>query len=188
MRKLDDSSKLLRKNIARVGSFFVLGVVFFSVVLFGSLIALGISFYSVSGDSMNPTFEDKDTLVIRQADEIEVNHIIFFNKPSSWDRYVDTGDIYVKRVIAKPYDILDYNADSRELSVNGDVVYSLPDSYECKAESYQNTLTLEQVFVMGDNHENSLDSLRILCDGSEPDSSYVPKMSMKNYGEVIYKF
>lgn len=125
------------------------------------VVVLGISFFVkpiiVKGESMVPTLENKDYLIInRQAynfGEPERGDIIVFPHEES------TGEdrLYIKRVVALPGDHLVikdgsvYRNGSKLIEsyipngarTDGDIDYVIPEG---------------EIFVMGDNRENSADS------------------------------
>ena len=74
--------------------------------------------------------------------------------------------------------------------MNDEEVFNVKDNgYECSSapKDYSYELSNKEIFVMGDNHSNSLDSRRIFCDGDVEDA-FVPVQSVRNYGEVIFEF
>ena len=115
--------------------------------------------YIVSGDSMVPTFENGDYLIVDQIsyrfNEPERGDVIIFRYPN------DPKKFFIKRIIALPHETLEIK--------NGHVAVkneATPDGFEL-AEPYNKsffndtitkTLGDEEYFVMGDNRAQSLDS------------------------------
>lgn len=184
----DLATKDLKKRVKKTGIIIFIGILILSGAVLFTLINKGISLYAVSGSSMEPTFSDKDSLVVSQQKNVESEQIVFFNKPSKWNSYADNDITLVKRIQAVPGDTLEF--DGVNFIVNGNKIYNIEDNdYECDAgeKGYKHTLTNKEIFVTGDNAHNSLDSRRIFCDGDTEDI-FVPYQSIKNYGEVVFKF
>lgn len=189
MNNTDDlATRNLKKRAAKIGFVLLIVVLVLAGAVFTALIRNGVSLYAISGDSMEPTFSHKDSVVLQQAKSVEKDHIIFFEQPKSWNTYVSVDHLLVKRIVAVPGDVLEY--DGNVFTVNGDEVFNVSESeYECSMgdDEYSHTLTNKEIFVMGDNYTNSLDSRRVFCDGDAEDM-YVPVRSVSNYGEVVFKF
>lgn len=66
--------------------------------------------YSVSGDSMYPTFTDDDKVIVNKMSTLHNGDVIVFHTGSTQD--------YVKRIIGKPGDKVEYRDDV--LYVNGE--------------------------------------------------------------------
>lgn len=140
----------------------VIGVVF--IFIFRSFIMTN---YSVSGQSMEPTLQNLDKVVVSKISytmgDIERMDILVF--------HADEEEDYVKRVIGLPGDIIVYDND--QLMINDKVI---DEPYLQSFEEYQNPnerltedFTLETItgsvrvppdsyFVLGDNRRQSLDS------------------------------
>jgi len=119
-----------------------------ALVLFAGVFAVGL----VSGDSMHPSFQNRD--------------IILFARPGGRGRHdavilqADSTRIhkYVKRVVGMPGDTV--NIDENGVSINGEL---LEEPYaagftQSGALHYPITLGQGEYFVLGDNRENSRDS------------------------------
>lgn len=123
----------------------------------------------VDGESMMPTLQDHERIVLTKfgtsIDSIDRFDIVVFHATEDKD--------YIKRVIGLPGDHIEYRDDT--LYIN-DKKYDEPylDEYkeQMAGEPLTGSFTLEeitggmtvpenQVFVMGDNRQNSLDSREI---------------------------
>lgn len=117
----------------------------------------------VSGESMSPTFHDKDRVLLSKTSKIQRFDMIVFDAP-------DADEYYIKRVIGLPGDIVEVKNDV--LYINGQ---EIPEPYleENQKEVYFDKLTgdftLKELtgevkvpegsfFVMGDNRLRSKDS------------------------------
>lgn len=132
---------------------------------------------TVQGESMEPTFQDENRVILSKISDIQHFDMIVFNAPDSNERYV-------KRVIGLPGDRIEVKDDV--LYINGKV-YEEPYLEKSKEENlldtFTNDFTLDStvpensLFVMGDNRLVSKDS-RIF--GCIPDDSVI--------GEVKFRF
>jgi signal peptidase I len=124
----------------------------------------------VDGDSMMPTLEDGDRMIVNKIGykigEPDRFDIVVFHAPEGKD--------YIKRVIGLPGDTIEYKDD--QLYINGEA-YEEPYLDEYKSEITEGTLTQDftlqdvepnmetipegYVFVMGDNRRYSKDSRHI---------------------------
>lgn len=188
MSKNDD---LATKDLKKIIKIIIIIVVIAVLVLCTSVILImnifRISLFSISGDSMEPTFKDRNSVIIKQDKSVAHDQIVFFKKPSSWSDYAH-DDTLVKRVIAVPGDVLSY--DGKDFKVNNETVYNISkDNYECGQgdKNYSHVLTDKELFVMGDNALHSLDSRRIFCDGEEK-NMYIPYRDVIDHGHVLFKF
>ena len=117
----------------------------------------------VDGESMNPTLQNKDRMVVTKIGEPKRFDIVVFHSPD--------GEDYIKRVIGLPGDRVEYKNDV--LYVNGksyDEPYlkiykerisqgSLTDSFTLKETAVgSETVPKGHLFVLGDNRRDSKDS------------------------------
>jgi signal peptidase I len=117
----------------------------------------------VHGESMEPTFQDQDRLIISKTSEIERFDMIVFDAP-------DADEQYVKRVIGLPGDSVEVKDDI--LYINGKAMeepYLEKNKENTLLDKLTGDFTLEEMtgevkvpkgslFVMGDNRLYSKDS------------------------------
>jgi signal peptidase I len=118
---------------------------------------------TVNGDSMYPTFENRDRIIVNRMSEIERFDMVVFDAP-------DADELYIKRVIGLPGDSIEVKHDV--LYINGKEVEEPYLEYNKKESEFDfltNDFTLEEttgetvipeemLFVMGDNRLYSKDS------------------------------
>lgn len=118
-----------------------------------------ISPFVVDGESMHPTFENLDYLIV---DEI----IYAFKEPARGDvvvfRYPGNNSIfYIKRIIGLPGETVSINRGVATITtINGDTL-TLDEPYIVNEDAtYTKDVSLneKEYFVMGDNRPNSSDS------------------------------
>lgn len=116
--------------------------------------------FYVKGQSMEPSFEERDYLII---DELSYR----FREPQRGDvvvfHYQPTNDYFLKRIIGLPGERL--KIDGNKVVVYNDAHPQgkvLPEAYltEPTTGSINITLGQDQYFVMGDNRDASFDSRR----------------------------
>lgn len=111
----------------------------------------------VDGDSMYPTLENKDQLIISHLfyDEPKQGDIVVFTKKEFMSEPV------IKRIIALEGQTINIDFVTHEITVDGRV---LEEPYICEPTSLREGMIFPQVvpegcvFVMGDNRNNSTDS------------------------------
>ena len=186
---MEKAKKSLAKRLGKIVGLVAFGAALLGLVVVFFLTTSRISFFSVSGDSMAPTLNNRDSVVLRQGEELQKDQLVFFSLPATWtyDQLSGSEDVLVKRVAAVPGDELSYNG--REFKVNGEVVYSVEQGgYACGAglQGYSHVLEEDEIFVLGDNALASLDSRRVFCDGKQ---NFLLKRSLViDYGTVAFQF
>lgn len=120
----------------------------------------------VVGQSMQPTYENQDRLIISKIGQIKHFDTIVFHSP------IENED-YIKRVIGLPDDTIEIQDDT--LYINGQK-YEEPYLQKKKSELLPNQKLTENIkikvpkkhiFVLGDNRKNSMDSRQIGCISEE---------------------
>lgn len=116
----------------------------------------------VSGQSMEPTFESNNRVVISKIHKLDHFDLVVFHAPNS-------KEDYIKRVIGLPGDTVVMKDD--RLFINGKE-YDEPYIQENKdklfkdqklTQDFEVTVPEGQLFVLGDNRRNSTDSRAIGC-------------------------
>src|SRR5690625_3079169 len=141
-------------------------VISFALVLAFALRGAIFANYSVVGESMQPTLNDGNLLIVNKIiydlQETERFDVVVF--------HANEQDDYVKRIIGTPGDEIEYRDD--KLYVNGEYVDEpFLESYKLASSSvpFTEDFTLEKLtgetkvpdgklFVLGDNRQDSLDS------------------------------
>lgn len=111
---------------------------------------------AVTGQSMEPTFNHKDKLVVSKLSDTDRFDIVVFDAP-------DKDEKYIKRVIGLPGDRVEMK--DNQLSVNGES-YDEPylkdnentDDFTLEELTGEETVPEDSLFVLGDNRSNSKDS------------------------------
>lgn len=139
----------------------------FSIFLFVFVSSYWGDTYSVSGESMNPTLHDGERIKITTTGEPVADDMVVFEQQEQWPQYdVDKhGRLVIKRIVGIKGDTI--TLANNVLKVNGHEAYKLPESYECEVDSFVGVIPAGRLFVLGDNTENSRDSLRALCLGGQ---------------------
>lgn len=122
------------------------------VIVAAFLLSLFIFFMPdrVSGDSMNPTLEDNDILLLEKQDKYYRFDIIVFHRD---------GYDYIKRIIGLPGEHLQIR--DGHIYINGALLqdYYAEEPIEMQAGLIDNVILGEdEYFVLGDNRNNSEDS------------------------------
>lgn len=118
----------------------------------------------VEGTSMEPTFHPGDVVELSDKPSVERDDIAVFTAPDTW--YVTSQLYLIKRVYAAPGDTISFHDNT--LWVNDTNPYPIRSDYTCSIPSGSSrTLTENQYFMVGDNYNNSVDSLRAWCGNNE---------------------
>lgn len=151
MRLMNDTGKGLLKDL------FILILLIVIVVI--PIRTFVVSPFVVDGESMHPTFENLDYLVI---DEL----VYDFSSPARGDVIVfrypnDPSVFYIKRIIGLPGETVSINHGTVSVTRTDGTELTLSEPYVVNEDAtYTKSVTLakDQYFVMGDNRPNSSDS------------------------------
>ncbi|MFS1519477.1 signal peptidase I [Bacillus sp. SM2101] len=113
----------------------------------------------VEGDSMSPTFKNKDKVIVSKISKLQHFDMIVFNSPTS-----NENTYYIKRIIGLPGDTVEIKDDF--LYINGDIFEEPYLTAHNGIHTRGNTLTEDlkvtvpkgMLYVLGDNRKNSIDS------------------------------
>lgn len=148
---MKDTGKGLAKD------FLILALLIVIVVI--PLRVFVVSPFVVDGESMHPTFENLDYLIVDElVYDIEKPHrgdVIVFRYPK------DPSVFYIKRIIALPGETVAINRGVVTITETSGQTITLNEPYVVNEDAtYTNkvTLTAGQYFVLGDNRPNSSDS------------------------------
>lgn len=155
-----------------------LGAIFIAIVIAFIIENLIFSFAVVNGQSMSPTLETEDRLLVVRipyvCKNLKKGDLIIFNPPN----LPDEGEMFIKRVIAKEND--HFYIDNGDLYINGEKQvenYIRNEEYLPRNYKYiEGVVPENMVFVMGDNRNDSNDSRTF---------GFVPKDRVK--GKVFFK-
>lgn len=112
----------------------------------------------VQGESMYPTYNHKDILILKKESEPINGDIVVFSPPESWG---SENDKFIKRIIASEGDVLTISGD--DLIVNDEVVANIRDKKCNLTGDISIKLDEGKYFFVGDNYHSSNDSLTQLC-------------------------
>jgi signal peptidase I len=119
---------------------------------------------TVFGESMSPTFQDQDRIVLSKTTEIQRFDVIVFDAPDI------NGEHYIKRVIGLPGDSIEMKNDV--LYINGEALEEpylienkednpfnkLTEDFSLREKTGESQVPKDMLFVMGDNRLKSKDS------------------------------
>lgn len=149
--------------------------------------------YKVQGQSMMPTVHENDYAVIyKMPVTLQYGDIVIVDSRIDRERTWKDGlsenallslalgkqqdeHLWIKRVIGKPGDKLEFNGDT--LYRNGEVLNEPYINEKMKGNSWSVVVQDQHLFVMGDNRNHSGDSRMI---GAIPDSHIIGKVVFRN--------
>lgn len=138
------------------------------VIVIGAMLALSINafvvkMYQIPSASMNDTLEQGDyTMALplfHKAEDLRRGDIVVFRIPVEWKPEYD-GELFIKRVIGLGGDTVSSLGDGSPIQVNGVPIkeYYLQDGTNPSEVAFSYTVPAGEMFVLGDNRSNSLDS------------------------------
>lgn len=145
----------MEKKKNKISEKLFLVIPIFAGLLFAGIFNIWFKYTMVSGNSMNDTLKDGQSVLVKKRTEIKNGDIIVCDGN-------DLERILIKRVIASEGDTIDINFETHVVSVNG-VPLNEPYIKEPTEESESNydypvTVPKDCYFVMGDNRNHSIDS------------------------------
>lgn len=151
MRRMNDTGKGLLKDLFTLALLIVLVVIPIRLFI--------ISPFVVDGDSMHPTFDNLDYLIV---DEF----LYYFRAPERGDVIVfrypgNPSNFYVKRIIGLPGETVSINRGTVSISGTNGESFTLSEPYVVSEDATYTknvSLSADEYFVMGDNRPNSSDS------------------------------
>lgn len=118
--------------------------------------------YKIPSESMEPTLAPGDRVLVNKLSydlhDINRGDVVVFHRPEGWQQDPDAPDDLIKRVIGLPGDTL--VAKDGEVYVNGERLEEpyVPDGVPTTNLDEPVEVPEGEIFVMGDNRENSFDS------------------------------
>lgn len=144
MTESNDKRKSIIKDIC-----FYAAICGTSLLLFTKVLMIS----SISGDSMNDTYRNGDTVLAGRLSYADVGDVVICEVAENTD--------YIKRIIAKGGDIVEIDYDSGEVKVNGNVIdepYIREPTHLDEGIGFPLEVPENCYFVMGDNRNFSRDS------------------------------
>ena len=150
-----------------------------SFVVFSFVLSTNYSILHISGNSMQPTYDDKDIVIIKNKKLVEKDDIIVFSLPPEW---AERESNLVKRVYGIEGDRLELSYPKMKLNgVERD--FSAKDCFI--DEDKKKTLSKGEYFVVGDNVGDSNDSYYQYCSGN--DNYTIREDLVKVHGKEVFK-
>lgn len=144
------SQETTMKEVARYA-----GVMIASVLLTYSVLFF-VQISRVTGHSMDPTFHDGEIVLVNrrfyQLKDVSYGDVVI----AETDRGGNVKEQIIKRVIGKPGDRLEYRDGA--MYRNGREISEPYIKEEMKGEPWKTEVGKDEVFLMGDNRNNSADS------------------------------
>lgn len=130
-----------------------------------SLFSTKYDFIWVKGNSMLPTYQNNDIILLEKHKELRKDELVVFKLPEPWEEIYKgrSWHKFVKRIAAIPGDKLSW--DGTSWSIN-DVPFSYVKEGTCQVDPVERVLKDGEIFVVGDTQEGAtLDSREAFCKG-----------------------
>lgn len=135
------------------------------------------TFFFSQGGSMLPTIGRFAIVGVDQAPTMERGMIVVFTPTEEWN----SSGRYIKRVVGLPNDLI--HAENHIVRVTSD---EGTQEFEVLSNVYfEGAVPEGHLFVVGDNHWNSNDSLSQLSRGG--DYIFVPMENVASYGHISWQ-
>lgn len=159
------------------------------IIVCGTLLAVLVNTFvaksfQIPSASMNPFLKNGDYVMafplFHPAKDAKRGDVVVFRDPTTWDPQYQ-GELLIKRVVAVGGDTVSCGGKNEPLQVNGvslDEGYVKEGSQPCYTEqtkTFSYKVPTGDVFVMGDNRENSADSRFYPQDPFIPASSLIAR-------------
>lgn len=157
-----DRNRILKKHKKTLAFYEWIEAIVIGVAMVFFVFTFVVSGYTVNGESMNPTLEEQDRLIISLIyPSPKRGDIVVFTQPNPIEE--QNTKRLVKRIVAIEGDEVDINFETGVVYINGEEIeedYILEPTYMNGNIPVSFPLTVEQgkVFVLGDNRNNSRDS------------------------------
>lgn len=137
-------------------------IVFALILTIVSIVfSLNFAILNIQGSSMFPTYKDGDILLLKKYTETNKGDIVIFSSPETWGA---ENNKFIKRIIGVEGDRVTIKNES--VVVNEKEIKH--DKYQCNIDEEKTFIIPENKFlVMGDNIQNSNDSITQYCMGNE---------------------
>lgn len=147
------------------------------LVVISIAISKNVAILHIRGNSMYPTYEHGNILLLKKGKEISNDDIVVFKSPESWG---SNNSNFIKRAVAKQGDLVELSEN--EMKINNKSIYI--DKHECQGiQDTSFTLKENQYLVLGDNTSESNDSVSQYCIGNE--EYIIEESSMIIYGKEL---
>lgn len=133
-----------------------------SVIIITYVLSNNYSLLFIQGESMYPTYSDKEILILKKEDKFSHGDIVVFNSPDSWSK---ENKKFIKRIIATEGDMITIGND--KLLVNGVFVDDISEKKCGLKEDINVGVDSGEFFLVGDNYSASNDSLTQFCNKNE---------------------